>query len=111
MQDVEQLALEKDHRIKELLHNLKQLRGESGVPYEPKPPGLARRTASIGIQTVSPWLQQLGQELGSYESGGAAVLPLSSESGNEVLGQADTNGDDYITMKSLGPEEEVSMYM
>lgn len=50
---MDDLILEKDSHIKELKHQLKQLQGEN-LLLEPisRPPGMARRTTSIGIQTT-----------------------------------------------------------
>lgn len=52
IQDLDHLVEDKDKRIKELLHHLKHITGENAV-FEPvpRPPGMARRTASIGVQT------------------------------------------------------------
>lgn len=100
------LLQEKEERITELLTNLKQLRGDIGSTHLPdgsivasvgglRPPGLARRTATIGVQT--------SKELFGDNSE-AAVLPVDESVG--VAHSVLTNGD-RATMTSLGPEEEV----
>lgn len=51
IQDLEHSIEDKDERIKELLHHLKQQGETTIVEPVPRPPGVARRTASIGVQT------------------------------------------------------------
>ena len=105
--EVERLVEDKDERISELLTNLKQLRGDIGSAHLPdgsvvasvgglRPPGLARRTATIGVQT--------SEELLSDSE--PAILPVDVSVGgaNSVL----TNGE-RATMMSLGPDEEVPL--
>lgn len=51
IQDLDHSIEDKDEHIKELLHHLKQ-QGENPILEPvPRPPGVARRTASIGVQT------------------------------------------------------------
>lgn len=106
--EVERLVEEKDERISELLTNLKQLRGDIGSAHLPdgsvvasvgglRPPGLARRTATIGVQTSEELLSDISEP---------AILPVDESVGgaNSVL----TNGE-RATMMSLGPDEEVPL--
>ncbi len=104
------LLQEKEERVAELLTNLKQLRGEVGSAHLPdgsvllasigglRPPGLARRTATIGVQTSA--------ELLSNDTEEVAVLPVDDSLGNAY--QLSSNGE-RATMMSLGPAEEVGM--
>lgn len=48
IQDLDHQIEDKDKRIKELLHHLKHSDDSATIP---RPPGVARRTASIGVQT------------------------------------------------------------
>lgn len=103
----DRLLQEKEERVTELLTNLKQLRGDVGSAHLPdgsvlasvgglRPPGLARRTATIGVQTSNELLSNGTEE--------AAVLPIDDSLGSarQIL----TNGEGAMMM-SLGPAEEV----
>lgn len=49
---MDQLVHDREGHVRDLLHQVKQLRGENVVLDRiPHPPGMARRTASIGVQT------------------------------------------------------------
>ncbi len=104
----DRLLQEKEERVTELLTNLKQLRGDIGSAHLPdgsvvasvgglRPPGLARRTATIGTQT--------SDELLGSDTEEAAVLPVDDSLNNAY---PLTNGGG-ATMMSLGPAEEVHL--
>ncbi len=104
----DQLLQEKEERITELLTNLKQLRGDIGSAHLPdgsivasvgglRPPGLARRTATIGVQTSDELLTDNSEP---------AILPVDESM--SVARPLLTNGE-RATMMSLGPNEEVCL--
>lgn len=104
----DQLLQEKEERITELLTNLKQLRGDIGSAQLPdgsivasvgglRPPGLARRTATIGVQTSDELL---------IDNSEPAILQVDESVG--VVRPLLTNGE-RATMMSLGPNEEVCL--
>lgn len=50
---MDHLAEDKEKHIKELLYQLKLVHAETPLlGHVPRPPGVARRTASIGVQTT-----------------------------------------------------------
>ena len=57
IQDLDHIIEDKEDRIKELLHQLKLQSEHSIVEPIPRPPGVARRTASVGVQTEPRTLQ------------------------------------------------------
>ena len=121
LQEVGGLVQEKDSRISELLMHLRKLRGEvetngssSNLPssLSLKPPGSAKRTATVAVQTcMLPDYSQQGsfEGRGSFVGGqGApAILPLGSDDITSPLAGVMVNGNESAAMKSLGPEEEV----
>lgn len=110
IQEVDCLVQEKDERISELLCNLKQLRGgDDSQTHLPdgsilasvgglRPPGMARRTASVGVQT--------SEEIYCHDfPSDPAVLPVD-DSMHTTYPPSNTNGE-RATMNSLGPGDEV----
>jgi hypothetical protein len=83
IQDLDHAIEEKDRRIKELLHHLK-LQGENTL-LEPvtRPPGVARRTASIGVQTTSTELSTLDPHLYQRQQ---ITAPKESLNDEDVVG-------------------------
>ena len=79
IQERDQLVQDKEEHIRDLLHQVKQIRGENVIlDHIPHPPGLARRTASIGVQTSNDLLNP-------------AVLACSNNGPNTTsLGHEDT---------------------
>lgn len=53
IQELDHALEDKENCIKELLHQLRQVKGTSSLQTMPHPPGIARRTASIGVQTLA----------------------------------------------------------
>ena len=107
--EVDALVQEKDERISELLCNLKQLRGgEDSIARLPdgsvlasvgglRPPGMARRTATVGVQT--------SEEISVDDlHSDPAVLPVDESVG---VAYSTVNNGESATMNSLGPGEEV----
>lgn len=84
IQEIDQLVGDKEEHIRDLLHQVKQLRGENVIiDHIPRPPGMARRTTSIGVQTSNDML--------NHEP---AALTCSNNTGSNTA--------------SLGPEDTVS---
>lgn len=84
IQDLDHIIEDKEDYIKELLRQLKQQTEHCIVEPIPRPPGVARRTATIGVQT-EPRTKQTHEEQSSFTVAAAKEDSLEKVSFNQFL--------------------------
>ena len=85
IQELDQLIEDKDVHIKELLHRMKQVQHEGCVVGPvPRPPGMPRRTVSIGVQT-------------NCDRDGLKATPMSSSQATLVSVSEEQQGEDRVS--------------